>query len=118
MAERMPIPGGYAKAGWLLTFFPQPGLDNRCIVMSKYEGNRSKSSRPKCDFLFDFLTRLLVRLGILGWGFPDLPQTPQDIPDFLRSFKQKVPFPDWLYDVVGVLLEDKSWFADTVRVRE
>jgi hypothetical protein len=116
MAERMPIPGGYAKAGWLLTFFPQSGLDNRCIVMSKYEGNRSKSSFNS-TFL-SLLTRPIVRLGILGWGFPDMPQTPQDIPDFLRSFKQKVPFPDWLYEVMDVLLEDDSWSVDTVRVRE
>jgi hypothetical protein len=41
MAARMPIPGGYANAGWLLTYLPQAGLDNRCAVMTKYEGNRS-----------------------------------------------------------------------------
>jgi hypothetical protein len=42
MSARMPIPGGYANAGWLLTSYPQPGFDNRSVVMTKCEGNRSE----------------------------------------------------------------------------
>lgn len=42
LAARMPIPGGYGDAGWLLTYLPQAGIDNRCVVMTKYEGNRSQ----------------------------------------------------------------------------
>ena len=42
MAARMPIPGGYTDAGWLLTYLPRPEWDNRCAVMTKNEGNRSE----------------------------------------------------------------------------
>jgi hypothetical protein len=54
----------------------------------------------------------------MGWGIPHLPQTPQEIPDYLRSLHQNSPFEDWIYDVVNVLLEDESWAVNTLRVRE
>jgi hypothetical protein len=42
MSARLPIPGGYASAGWILTYFPQPGYESRSVAMSKCEGNRSE----------------------------------------------------------------------------
>jgi hypothetical protein len=54
----------------------------------------------------------------MGWASPHLPQTPQDIPDYLRSLHQNPPFEDWIYDVMDVLLEDKSCTVETLKVRE
>lgn len=56
MASRLPIPGGYANAGWLLTVLSEPGADNRCAIMTKFEGNRSKSWSSRSKLLFSFIT--------------------------------------------------------------
>lgn len=50
---RLPIPGGYEKGGpWLYTFMSKAGVDQKCFVVNRLEGHRSKSK-------FQFFSRLL-----------------------------------------------------------
>ena len=36
------IPGGYYDAGWILLYVPEPGRDDKLIVITKTEGHRSE----------------------------------------------------------------------------
>ena len=60
----------------------------------------------------------LVRFGAMGWGKPPLPQTPADIPDYLRSVKCKAPFQDWIYDTIDILQEDEAYTIEDYKIRE
>lgn len=54
----------------------------------------------------------------MGWGNPVLPETPQELPEYLRSLNAKVPFEDWVYEVVSVLQEAETCIVETKKVRE
>ena len=49
---RLPIPGGYENGGpWLYTFMSKAGVDQKCFVVDRLEGHRSK-----CNSSYTFLT--------------------------------------------------------------
>ena len=58
-----------------------------------------------------------VRFSAMGWGNPPVPESPQEIPEFLRSLNKTYAFEDWVYDLIGVLIECESWSSFTAKTR-
>ena len=59
-----------------------------------------------------------VRFSAMGWGDPPVPESPQEIPDFLRSLNKTYAFEDWVYELIEVLIECKSWSSYSAKIRK
>ncbi|KLO08763.1 hypothetical protein SCHPADRAFT_595212 [Schizopora paradoxa] len=89
MRKKLPIPGGYDNVGMFWAFFPFPGRERRHIAFDRLEGHR-------------------IRLSFYGWGNPEVPETAEDVNDFLKTLDTDRPVPTWIYELVDQLLEVKE----------
>ena len=39
--QRLPIPNGYGKAGFIYAFVPKPGIEQNVFMLTRIEGHRS-----------------------------------------------------------------------------
>lgn len=49
-----------------------------------------------------------VRFAFYGWGNPPLPATCDDIKEYMATLKAVEPAPQWVFDTLDLLLEDKD----------
>lgn len=59
-----------------------------------------------------------VQLCCGGWGDVALPLDPSDIEAFVRSCKGREPVPEWLVDIVDILIKDGSPTFKPLRIRQ
>ncbi|EJD02492.1 uncharacterized protein FOMMEDRAFT_157715 [Fomitiporia mediterranea MF3/22] len=83
---RLPIPNGYDNAAWMFTYMPRPGLERKFLMLERMEGHR-------------------IEMAFGGWGDPPLPESLSDVKEWLLSMETDKPIPDWIHDLVNVLLE-------------
>jgi len=89
LRSTLPIPGGYENCKWLYSFIPLPGREAKNFVIHRLEGH-------------------IIRFAFYGWGNPPLPPTCDDIKEYMATLKAVEPVPQWLFDMLDLLLEDKD----------
>ncbi|PAV19108.1 hypothetical protein PNOK_0595200 [Pyrrhoderma noxium] len=93
--SRLPIPGGYDKAVWMFTYFPLFGRGRRSFLIDKIEGHR-------------------IRIMFGAWG-DERPPDFHEINDYIRHINPDEKMPEWIHELVDILLEnkDKAEITDT-----
>lgn len=89
LRSTLPIPGGYDNCKWLYSFIPFPGRETKNFVIHRLEGH-------------------IIRFAFYGWGNPPLPDSSDDIKEYLATLKVVEPVPQWLFDMLDLLLDEKD----------
>lgn len=50
----------------------------------------------------------LVKISFYGWGNPEIPETVDDVKDYLGTVDTDIPVPKWIYELVDQLLDLKD----------
>ncbi|KAH8116326.1 hypothetical protein DFH11DRAFT_1506179 [Phellopilus nigrolimitatus] len=89
---RLPIPGGYENAGWIFATLPKPG-ELRSFIVDRIEGHR-------------------IELALSARGELDFPPHFADIKPFMRAVSATNPVPEWVFEMMDILLEYKDQVED------
>lgn len=96
--ELLPIPGGYKRAGFLYSYFSDPRMDNKTVLLTWSDPDK-------------------LSLAIGGWDLQERPKTVEDLKHFLRNLNGIEPIPEWIFETLDLVADDEvpDWEVD-VRV--
>ncbi|KAG8899503.1 hypothetical protein FRB99_006687 [Tulasnella sp. 403] len=96
--ELLPIPGGYDRAGFLYSYFSDPRMDNKTVLLTWSDPDK-------------------LSLAIGGWDLQERPKSMDDIKHVLRSIHGVEPIPEWIFETLDMIADDEvpEWEVD-VRV--